>query len=193
MRYDEKALEKIYQRDKDTKAFIISVAIQDYIDIFNELDSAPFRIRDLNHELRVFLEECSSDIPIKFDIIIKFNVSREKQDAEKEEKIRLGLKTYFSNVRNSLKREIQGSYQKSTFYALASFILLLSSYSLRPLIFDSIVFTTLVDGISIGGWVFLWEAISNFAFKNRETREKYKQYKRFSGTPIVFHYFPKNA
>ena len=191
MKYDEKALEKIYERDNDTDAFIISVAIEDYVDIFNELDFAPFRIRDLNHDLRVFLEECSSDIPIRYDIIIKFTVSREKQDDEKEEKIKLGLKTYFSNIRISSRREIQGSYQKSTVYMLASFILLFASYSLRALIMDSIAFTTLVDGVSIGGWVFLWEAISTFAFKNRDIREKYKHYKRFSGAPIRFHYFSK--
>jgi len=193
MKHDEKALEKIYEFDKDLNAFIISVAIEDYIDIFNQLDFAPFRIRDLDHDLRMFLEECSSDIPIKYDIIIKFTVSREKQDAEKEEKIKLGLKTYFSNVRNEMKREIQGSYQKSAFYVLSSFILLLASYSLRPLIFDSIVFSTLVEGVSIGGWVFLWEAISTFAFKNRELRERYKHYRRFSGAPIRFHYFSKTT
>jgi hypothetical protein len=192
LRHDEKALERIYEIDVDTESFIISVAIEDYNDIFNELDSAPFRIRDLNHDLRIFLEECSSDIPIKYDIIIKFTVSREKQDIEKEEKIRLGLKTYFSNVRNSHKREIQSSYQKSAFYMLASFILLLASYSLRPLILDSIVFSTLVEGISIGGWVFLWEAISSFAFKNRELRDKHKHYKRFSSAPVRFIYYSKN-
>ena len=167
MKHDEKALERIYQRDKETNAFIISVAIQDYVDIFNALDSAPFRIRDIDQDLRIFLEESSSDIPFKHDIIIKFSVSREKQNEEKEEKVKLGLKTYFSNVRNSLRREISGSYQKSTFYMAASFLLLLASYSLRPLFVDSIVFTTLVDGVSIGGWVFLWEAISNFIFKSR--------------------------
>jgi len=138
--------------------------------------------------LRIFLEECSSDISTKHDIIIKFDVSREKQDSIKEEKIKTGLKTYFSNVRNSLKRELKNSNQKSIFYVIAAFILLLASYSLRPVILENIVFSTLVEGISIGGWVFLWEAITNFAFKNREIREKYKHYKRFSGSVIRFNY-----
>lgn len=61
----DKAFERIYERNKETNAFIISVAIQDYVDIFNELDFASFRIRDLNHDLRIFLGESSSDIPFK--------------------------------------------------------------------------------------------------------------------------------
>ncbi len=192
MRHDKKGFEKIYEFDNKLNAFIINVAIEDYIDIFNQLDFAPFKIRDLNHDLRLFLEECSSDIPMKNDVTIKFTVSREKQDLEKEEKIKTGLKTYFSNTRNALGREIQNSHQKSAFYTIASFMLLLASYSLAPLIQNSVVFSTLVEGISIGGWVFLWEAISTFAFKNRDIRERYRHYKRFSHAPISFQYFPEN-
>jgi hypothetical protein len=193
MKHDKKGLEKIYEFDEQLNAFIISVAIEDYIDIFNELDFAPFKIRDLNTDLRRFLEECSSDIPTKYDIIIRLTVSREKQDLEQEEKIKVGLKTYFSNVRNSLEREIKNSHQKSAFYTIASFMLLLASYSLTTLITDNIVFSTLVEGISIGGWVFLWEAISTFAFKNRDIRDRYKHYKRFSHAPIHFYYFPPTS
>jgi hypothetical protein len=191
MRRDEKTLEKIYEREASTGAFIISVAIQNYVDIFNELDSAPFKRRDLDRDLRVFLEESSSDIPLRYDVILQFNISREKQDAEKEEKIKLGLKTYFTFVRNSMERKIRSSYQKSILYVLAAFLLLFIAYSLQMQVTENIVLTTLVGGIIIGGWVFLWEAISTFAFKSRDAREKYMQYKRLSTAPTRFDYFPK--
>jgi hypothetical protein len=188
MKHDNQELEKIYHFDSTGNSFTISVAIEDYIDIFNELDSAPFKIRDINHYLRIFLEESSSDIPSKYGIVIQFTVSREKRDTYKEEKIKSGLKTYFSNVRNSLKREIKSSYQKAAFYMFASFLLLLASFALRPLVANDIVLSTLGEGVSIGGWVFLWEAISTFVFKNRDIREKYKQYKRFSAAAVSFKY-----
>ncbi len=188
MKHDNQALEKIYHFDGALRSFTISVAIEDYNDIFNELDSAPFKIRDINHYLRIFLEESSSDIPSKYAVAIQFTVSREKRDMHKEEKIKLGLKTYFSNVRNSLKREIRSSYQKAAFYTFASFMLLFASFTLRPLVSDNIVLSTLAEGVSIGGWVFLWEAISTFVFKNRDLREKYRHYKRFSIAAVSFKY-----
>ncbi len=193
MKPDEQSLEKIYERDKTTGAFVISVAIEKYADIFNELDSSPFLRRDLNNHLRRFLEDCSSDIPLKNDIIVQFNVSQEKQDIGKEEKIKTGLKTYFSFVRNSQQKKVRNRYQKSTLYALASFLLLSVSYSLRTASTGNIVFNTLVDGVNIGGWVFLWEAISTFAFKNRNVHAKYKHYKRFNNTPIRFNYLQKET
>ncbi|MCW4010075.1 MAG: hypothetical protein NWF05_05590 [Candidatus Bathyarchaeota archaeon] len=188
MRRVEKTLERIYERDAATGEFIISIGIDKYPDVFNELDSAPWRRRDLDYDLRVFLEESSSDIPLKYDIILQFSVSQETQDTIKEERIKLGLRTYFAFIRNSVQREIRTSYERSGLYVLASFLLLFTSYSLQVQITGNAVFTTLVDGVSIGGWVFLWEAISTLAFRNRGARTKYLQYKRLSTAPIQFRY-----
>lgn len=185
---DEKVLEKIYERDKDTGAFIISVAIEKYVDVFNELDSAPWRRRDLDHDLRLFLEDCSSDIPLRYDVILQFDVSNEQQDLVKEEKIRAGLKTYFSFVQNSLRNKLRNSFQRSALYAVAAFFLLFVSYSLRNEVIDNALLTTLVDGIGIGGWVFLWESISTLAFTSREAQDMLKQYQRFSTAQIRFRY-----
>lgn len=188
MKPDEKALEKIYERDETSGAFIISVSIGEYVDVFNELDSAPWRRRDLDHDLRLFLEDCSSDIPLKYDVILQFNVSNETQDVVKEEKIRAGLKTYFSFVRNSLRKKFRESFQRSVLYVIAAFFLLFVSYSLYTEVVGNTLLTTLVDGIGIGGWVFLWEAISTLAFTSREAQDNLKQYERFNTAPIRFSY-----
>jgi len=51
MAQEGKPVEKIYEKDEATNSFVISVTIDNYADIFNELDPAPFRKRDLNQEL----------------------------------------------------------------------------------------------------------------------------------------------
>jgi hypothetical protein len=187
LRRDERTLEKIYERDKASGAFIISIALDRYVDVFNELDSAPWRRRDLDHDLRIFLEDCSSDIPSRYDIILQFNIEHEKQDMLKEERLKVGLKTYFTFVRGSLQKTIRNSYERSALYVLGAFFLLFASYSLRTTS-SNLILTTLFDGVSIGGWVFLWEAISTLAFTSREARDKYRQYQRFSTAEIRYNY-----
>lgn len=187
MKRAEKTLEKIYEKDKTTGAFIISIALDRYVDVFNELDSAPWRRRDLDHDLRLFLEDCSSDIPLKYDIILQFNISQEKQDVEKEERLKMGLKTYFTFVRSSLQKKIQSSYERSVVYSVVAFFLVFASYSLSTTSNISFL-VALFDVVAIGGWVFLWEAISTFAFQSREARDKYKQYQRFSTAEIRYSY-----
>ena len=183
---EKKPYEKIYEKDKATNGFIISVAIEKYADIFNDLDPAPFRKRDLDSDLRAYLEDSSLDIPLKHKIILQFNIANDLNEPEKEERIKAGLKTYFTFVRNELKTKIRKSREKSAIYTIASFLLLAASYFLRTSLTGGAVLTTLFEGITIVGWVFLWEAISTLLFKNRNIRQRYGHYKRFSDAPIVF-------
>jgi hypothetical protein len=187
MKPDERTLARIYEKDKKTGAFVISIALDSYVDVFNELDSAPWRRRDLDHDLRVFLEDCSSDIPLKYDIILQFNVEREKQDELKEKRLKTGLKTYFTFVRGGLQKKIRRSNGRSIVYAIGAFFLIFASYSLTAISTNPLL-STLFDIVAIGGWVFLWEAISTFAFQGREALERYKTYQRFSTADISFTY-----
>jgi hypothetical protein len=187
MKRDERTLERIYEKDKETGAFIISIALDRYVDVFNELDSAPWRRRDLDHDLRLFLEDCSSDIPLKYDVILQFNVEQETQEAAKEEKLKVGLKTYFTFVRSSLQKDIRRSYERSVIYVVVAFFLLFASYSLSAAATNAFL-ASIFDFIAIGGWVFLWEAISTLAFQGRDAREKYRMYQRFSLSEVRFTY-----
>ncbi len=186
MKHDERTLERIYEKDP-SGGFIISIALDRYVDVFNELDSAPWRRRDLDHDLRMFLEECSTDIPLKYEIILQFNVEQEKQDRAKEERLKIGLKTYFTFIRSSLQKEIWKSYQLSILYTVGSLFLLFTFYSLSVFSTDPL-FSTVFDVVSIGGWVFLWEAISTLAFSGREARGRFKMYVRFSMAQVRFTY-----
>ncbi len=187
MKRDERTLERIYEKDKATDAFIISIALDRYVDVFNELDSAPWRRRDLDHDLRLFLEDCSSDIPLKYDIIIQFNVEQEKQDPIKEERLKVGLKTYFTFVRSGLQRKIRRSYERSLIYGVVAFFLIFASYTLAALSTTPLL-VSLFDVVAIGGWVFLWEAISTLAFLGRDARERLRTYQRFSISEVRFTY-----
>ena len=80
MKHADAALEGIYEKDQATSAFIIATAIERYTDIFNELDPAPFKKRDIDQDLRVFLEDCSADIPLKYNVILQFNVLENASD-----------------------------------------------------------------------------------------------------------------
>lgn len=122
---------------------------------------------------------------------MQFNIANESPDEKKEERIKSGLKMYFSFVENLLTAEVRKSYQKGAFYVIIAFFLLSIAYSLRTIMTGDVVFRTLVEGVNIGGWVFLWEAISTFVFRKKEKRNKKKHYKRFSNAQIRFKHVQK--
>ncbi|MGA1821897.1 MAG: hypothetical protein ACMUIG_05165 [Thermoplasmatota archaeon] len=181
-------LDTVYEKDSSSNAFIIKVSIRSYKDIFNDLDPAPFRKRDLDPDLRTYLEDSSIDIPLKNKISLQFSASEQIKDREKEKKVILGLKTYFQFIIRTFQKEISHEYRKGGVYIICSFVLLLLAYYLSSIIPDHFLLITLVEGLFIGGWVFLWEAIAVVVFKNREIRLKLKRYRRLNKAPIRFIY-----
>lgn len=181
-------IEKIYEKDPASGAFIIEVALDRYSDIFNDWDPAPFRKRDLDRDLETYLEDCSSDIPLKHSIVLQFKIPNAIRDPDKEQRIILGLRTYFSFLMYSLKKDIQESYKKNLLYLITSILLLLSASFLSSLGYSYLLYNTLIEGLFIGGWVFLWEVISSFFIKHQSIRKKYHQYQRLFQVPIQFNY-----
>ncbi|MFX1514444.1 MAG: hypothetical protein ACFFCQ_17865 [Promethearchaeota archaeon] len=178
--------EKLYEKHPITDAVIIKVAIDSYKDIFNGLDPAPFKRRDLDPDLLQYLEDCSSDIPMKNPINLQFNVEEALQDEETEKKVKLGLTTYFSFMMYSKRRQLKRSMKKNAFNVIIAFIFLITAFLLEPHISNNLFLLTLLEGLFVGGWVFLWQAISSFAFQNRDIKHKYKEYQRFCAAPIHF-------
>jgi hypothetical protein len=188
MKTRKSLLEKIYEQDPGSKAFIIKISIDHYKDIFNDLDPAPFKIRDLDPDLKIYLEDSSSDIPFKNEIILQFNAPKKIQDNEIEEKVIIGLRTYFQFLIRSFKRDIKRAYKKGLGYILTAFTFLLFAFYLISIIPEDFLYITLVEGLFIGGWVFLWEAIAVFVFKNRDINIQRKRYERFNEATINFVY-----
>lgn len=181
-------LQKIYEKNPNTGNYLIQISLHKYSDIFNDFDSAPFRKRDINPDLRLFLEDCSMDIPIKKDIDISFHISQSAQDSTKEQVVMTSFKTYYSFYLSMQKRNFKDIYHNAIMYIFVSFISLSLSFFLENLIPRSIFTNTMLEGLNIGGWVFLWEAISFFFFKRKKYIYEIKGYERFLRANIYFRY-----
>jgi hypothetical protein len=182
-------LNKIYEKNPDTGNYIIEISLDKYSDIFNEWDHASYKKRDLDPELARFLEDCSMDIPIKYGLDVCFYLPKEIQDKEKEKIIINGLKTFYSFYIHWEHRNLKESYSRIFSYILISFLLLSLGYLIN-VSKDDVLLNTLMQGMNVGGWVFLWEAISLFFFKRGEVLGRVKKYKRFASSKIIFKYSP---
>lgn len=182
-------LRTIYDYDAEKHSFIVRVLIQNYRHLFNELDPAPLKQRDLNQEILNYLDECSLDIPLKYGVRLEFIAEHDFAHQDNEQRARTGLKTYFTFVLLTLHREIVSTYRKCAVYIFASFLLLFLSFYLNSQMANGgILFSTLLEGLSIGGWVFLWEAIALVVFSNRETRASYRRNERLRDADVSFVY-----
>lgn len=184
-------LQKIYERNPQTGNYIIPVSLDKYTDIFNDWDNAPFRKRDMDPDLAHFLEDCSEDIPLKYKIDIVFYILKQQRDESREKMLISSFRTYYSFYHASEERVLNKTYKKVFRYMTVSFAFLSALFFARSIDRRSLFLNTFLQGMEIGAWVFLWEAISIFFFQKGKINDTIKKYKRFIDCNIYFKYDDK--
>lgn len=176
----------VYRTFEGTDRFAIEVALVDYNEIFNEWDPAPFKRRGLNPELQYFLEECSHDISIRHPLAVVFYMPSTELNPKKEEICLTGIRNHFAFKMHILDKEhrtIMLGVLKNT---LIGILFLFLAITFDSLLVENLFLRLLHEGLFIGGWVFIWEALATVSFKNRELRHSIKECERFLDAPIVF-------
>ena len=187
MRKIDSLLERIYKKNPLNGNYIIEVALKNYAGIFNDWDHAPYKRKDIDPELITFIQESIDDILLEYNVDICFYFSEEEKNEEREEIIVSRLRTYYTIYIEIKKNKIKSILKNAIIYMLISAVLLTSSYY-GALYHDNIVFYTLTEIIIVGGWVFLWEAISLLMFERRKVSILIKNYKRVIVADISFRY-----
>ncbi len=176
---------KTYKLNESTLVCFIEIALNQYAHIFNKWDYAPLERREVDPELESYLKRCCEEIPSKYSIELDFIISAEIINYEKEEESRNGLKNHFTLQIYLLKKKLNRNNLKIFLYVLSGF-LLLWIVAIWEIDISRILLSVIEDGLLIGGWVFLWEAVSTLFFANSEIYESYRTYKRLLNSIIVF-------
>ena len=179
-------LQTKYTRDKKTKAYIFEIQVDQYSDLFNDLDPSPLKRRDLDQDFIAYLEESSYDIPLQNQIVLHIYIPEDVRNKELENRVISGLKTYYNFLLMTMNHQISISYKNFIIYLCISLSLLFTGFYLGSKISENFLLQTLVEGFYIGGWVFFWEAIALLAFKTRELRDSSRRYNRISNAGIIF-------
>ena len=177
---------QIYRKSEETNHYLIEVALDKYEDIFNEWDPAPFKRRDLHPNLTEFFEECSSEINIRYQVAVVFYLPKAEIDLEKQEQCIRGLRNHFAYSVHTLRKRLKVSRQRAIRNILVGIAFLFVATTAEASYTRTLLSSVLVQGLFIGGWVFVWEGISSVMFKDHSTRTKAKEWERLHDAPIAF-------
>jgi hypothetical protein len=177
---------ELYKVNPETGCYIIEVFLEDYEKIFNVWDPAPFESREINPDFRAYLDVCSNDILLTDNIELHFSGIKTSSDSQTEENIRLGLKKYFSYNKSLVMREIKELNQLTMIYlsVALTFVTAMAFMNIKNV--DNIALLIIYEGLTIGTWVFAWEAIASFVFHKRKFRRLLKKWSRLSQMAIKF-------
>lgn len=112
----------------------------------------------------------------------------DERDEKREEKIKEGIVNYFSYSIFSEENSLRDLVRKMLVYVAISISFLLLASFLDNILVINLFTTTLKEGLYIGGWVFLWEAISLLSFNRGKIKQRIMDYRRFLHAPVNFVY-----
>ena len=178
-------LKTIYRYNGETGAFIIDVRLLDYSQAFSQWDSAWAEVREVAHGLVQYLKECSDDIPFRSPIEIVFSVT-EPRDHDTEQRIIRGVRSYFRYEMFVERTRLRRLLRRGVHYMFVAALFLAAAAGLEPVLPAGLVGVTVREGLYVGGWVFMWESISQVSFQRANIRRTISDYSRFFNASIRF-------
>lgn len=179
---------KLYEFDQIRKTYLLNISIRTYSDLYNKWDYSPFKKRDINENLIKYVEDCSSEMLLRYRVSIHLYVSNDKDNEKQKSEATAALRGYFKYLLFKKISELKKYLKDARQYGLIGLILLSLAYFIQKIGGDKYIFLILPEGLFIGGWVLFWEVCSILFFKYRELNQKIKEYKRLSEADISFHF-----
>lgn len=180
------AIGKVYRTHEPSGAYFIEVALDSYESLFNDWDPAPFKRRDMDPDLRDYLQDCGRDIPLRHPVHLLFSLPAESHDPQAERRARQGVQRYFVFEVNALRARLSRLWHEVLVYLALAVVLLVVTAVLAPLAEAGLGWQILYQGLTIGAWVFAWESVSTFAFTRTRLTRALRRWKRLADAEITF-------
>jgi len=181
-------IEKQYKFDEEKNVYLIEVSLDDYDDVYDEWDPAPFKKRFIEEAFDEFIMSSSKDIPLKFKLNIVLYIPMAMKDENKEKSVDSAYKNYYAY--NMEKVQVEWSRMKRRSFSYLIFALsFLGLGSVLRFEDSSALVDLFKQGILVGGWVFLWEFFTYTFMDSRDYKFKEKIIKRLHQSELRFIYY----
>jgi hypothetical protein len=177
------------------RAFIytIDLKLDNYIDIYCKSPYCDSAIKNLSPEFLLFLHNNVEKAPKGSFLELRFHLPLHLKDTDCEEKIIKSIQNHYFSEVNNLLEILNESYKHIVKYSIIASLLIITGFILQLSQEKSLFIFTILEIINITAWVFLWEAIHTFCFKNKSLSSALRECKSIYSSNIKFEYKAKNA
>jgi len=163
--FSPKGTEALY-RERDGK-LLIELELHSVMQIFNSFDPAPFHEKELDPEAEEYIYNTVGEFPLKKPLGIIIYAPSSEFDGETERTLKEAIRNHFSykkvltNI--ELRRLLQRGRRNMTIAIVFLFLCLLIIRLLSTLE-QGLINTMLSEGLTIIGWVAMWEPVYVFLY-----------------------------
>lgn len=186
-RKKKSTLDRLYSYDKRNNAYKIEISLDKYEDIYNEWDPTPFKKRDIEEEFIQYVIDSSTDIPMRYNLDLDLYLPEKMKDEKKEKNAKAAIKSYFNYLLDRNKRTLTMSIARCLRSAFIG-VILLGVYYISLGESSNDLARVLIEGVSILGWVALWDVGEELLLNIVKTWSKRRNLKRISQAKVEFIY-----
>ncbi|PIE55567.1 MAG: hypothetical protein CSA35_00155 [Dethiosulfovibrio peptidovorans] len=183
-------LEEKFTRDPQTGALEVRLRFKSYEDLFEPLDGAPYGEKNLSSALVRVLLHLFEEIPLEYPYVLVFEFTGVCRVPRMEERC---AKDFYRwcHYRSALARKrVQKNTKDTLLYACIAAILIGASSLMGKFYPSSMLERELLHQVlTVGWWIFAWQAGSNLLLNWGHIRAPLRQFTRLQTYPVRFEYF----
>ncbi len=153
-------------REREGK-LLIELELHSMMQLFNSLDPAPFHEKELDEEAEVYIYNIVGEFPLKKPLEIVIYVPPSEFNRDAEHNLKHAIRNHFlykeALTEIDLRRLLQRGRRNITIAVIFLFLCLLM-IRLLSTFEGGLLKTMLSEGLTIIGWVAMWEPINVFLY-----------------------------
>jgi hypothetical protein len=174
-------------RTRDGKV-LIDLALDRLDRLFNTLDPAPFREKDIDADAEEYIVGAVREFPHKTPLILVINLPESEVRVHDPEVIRDGIHNYFAYRSEVVRRELRMTFRQgraSLLIGLVFLFICLTLHSLFSAMGDRVLISQIIsEGLLIMGWVAMWRPLELLLYDWWPVRQRVLTYRKISEMQI---------
>ena len=187
-------LEEKFPQDPQTGALTVRLRFRGYSELFEPLDGSPWGKKSLSSGLIQALFQIFEEIPLQHPYALVFEFPQSCRDSFMEERCREDFSRW-CRYRSALAKEtIAKNMRETLLYAFFAILLIGLSVVAEKQYPSTLLGGDLLDQIlTVGWWIFAWQAGSNLLLHMGHIRDPLRQFARLRKYPPRFEYFREDT
>ena len=166
---------------------LIEIELLSMMQIFNSFDPAPFHEKELDASAEVYIYNSVGEFPLKKPLELMIYLPSSEIGKDTEETLRNAIKNHFSYKKLLTDVELRRILQRGRRNMMIAFgflFLCLLTIQLLSTLEGGLLKTMLSEGLTIIGWVAMWEPINVFLYGWWPLVQKKNIYQKILGMEV---------
>ena len=167
---------------------VLDLRLTDLRQLFNSMDPAPFRERDLDLEAEDYIVSWARELPAGSRLSLEVHLAREPATADEAKLINEAVHEHFSRSAQVSRRRLRQLFRTGRVSLVIGIAFLGAAIALAQSLgkaIDNEGYAWMVkESLIIGGWVALWRPMEIFLYEWWPIRADIKLFDRLAAMPV---------